>query len=227
VERAICALSRSDTIPLECPDFVCPLDAVQLGYPWSEIADVAPTARARNGFSPVVRTQFPPPGSIIRHNSRTEVTVTSTDAGNRSISCTTRVYVPQLALCGSVDMIVPMGTSVQRGAFKPISNRTIFIGTAFKMKGYLQNRLQGRGSATARLRKGGDKYGGTITFRGNRTKGALNNLAIVEPFSFINSSNALQVDLQVRDNTNPEKNVARYMVYCQEDFAYQLNGFQF
>jgi hypothetical protein len=217
----VCALSRSEELLGVCPDYSCPPPTQLLGYPWGEIPDLTRAVRARNGYRPVEVSQFPPPGSVVRYDSVTEVGLTATDAEGRSEGCTTRVSVPPLIACGTVQMNVPPGTSTQRGIFTPDPDRITIAGTAFKMKGILQSRLQGRGSVTARLRKGGDKYGGTITFRGNRTKGALNNLAIVEPFSALNSTQALQVDLHVRDNVNPGGNVAYYTVYCQEEYGGQ------
>jgi hypothetical protein len=216
IRDAICALSRSDVLPVACPDLFCPIEIWKSGYPWIELPDLTREVVARNGFHPVDVSQFPPPGSIIRFDSDTEVTVTATDSSNQSRSCSVYVTVPPLAFCGTVEMNVPRGTSFQSGGeFKDIPDSIIISGVAYKMKGILQSRLQGKGSVTARLRKGGDKYHGSITFRGNRTKGALNNLAIAEPFSFVNSSRALRVDLQVWNNVNPGRNVARFDVYCQ------------
>lgn len=217
VQAVACKLSMIDVLPFPCPDFVCPVDTIMPGYPWVELLDVRQYARARNGFAPVNVSQSPAPGSILRFDTTTEVTVTATDATNRSLSCKSNVIAPPLEPCGTVEINVTAGTYGRVGVFQP--NRTIVTGTVFKMKGVLQKDLTGKGSVTARLRKGSDKYTGSIVFQGNRTKGALNNLAITSPFSFLNVSSSLAVDLDVRNNTNEEENVARYVVYCQEVFA--------
>jgi hypothetical protein len=217
VYDAACRLSTKESLPFPCPDFVCPVDTVLPGYPWVELVDVRSYTQARNGFKPVDVTQFPPPGSILRYGTSTIVTVTATDASNRSLSCTSSVIAPRLLPCGTVEVSLPAGTYGRTGVFQP--NRTIVTGTVFKMKGILQNQLGGRGSVTARLRKGSDKYTGSVVFQGNRTKGAINNLFITSPFSFLNASSSLAVDLDVINNTNVAKNAARYVVYCQEVFA--------
>ena len=217
VHDAACKLSTSETLPSPCPDWVCPVDAVLPGYPWVELVDVRPYTQARNEFAPLEVTQSPPPGSILRYDTTTSVTVTATDASNRSVSCQTSVLAPQLIPCGTVEVNLTSGTYSRTGTFQP--NRTIVTGTVFKMKGILQNKLTGKGSVTARLRQGSDKYTGSVVFQGNRTKGAINNLRINSPFSFLNASSSLVVDLEVKNVTDALKNVARYVVYCQEVFA--------
>jgi hypothetical protein len=226
VEAAACQMTRSEALPFPCPDFVCPVDAIRLGYPWIEMSDYRADANARNGFAPVAMTQSPPPGSIFRYDSTIPYTIVATDAANRTESCTSQVLVPPLTACGTVQLTVAAagqqqqqgggGASRIRAPFVPVSTRTIIVATVYKMKGILQSRLRGRGAATARLTKGGDKLTGGIRFRGNKTEGSLNSLAVEEPFTYYNASEALQVDLQVRDNANPANNVARFDVYCQE-----------
>jgi hypothetical protein len=200
-------------LPFPCPDFVCPYDLLEHGYPWVELLDVGQYARARNGFSPVQFAQFPPPGSILRFGTTRGVHLTATDADNRSLSCTTSVTVPQVVLCGTVQMNVTAGSYRQVGEFQPSDG--VLAGTLYKMKGILQSRLTGKGSVIARLRKGGDKFTGSIAFKGNRTKGAINNLMIPSPFTKRNASDALVVDLTVSNNTNPGTNVVRYDVFCE------------
>lgn len=210
-------MSRSDDLPFPCPDFVCPVDVTQLGYPWIQMSDYRPDAKSRNGFMPVLLTQSPPPGSIFRFDSTVSYTITAIDASNRTESCTARVFVPPLTVCGTVELnVTERGSSRIQAPFVPLSNRTIIVATVYKMKGRLENGLRGGGSATARLTKGSDKLNGAIRFRGNKTEGSLNNLVVKEPFTYYNASRALQVDLQVTDNANPDTNVARFDVYCQE-----------
>jgi hypothetical protein len=180
--------------------------------------------RARNGFVPTNVAQSPPPGSIARFNSVTKVTLTAHDGENRSLSCNTNVRAPPLSVCGSVEMNITRDTVNRLGVFVRSDRYVTITGTAFKMKGKLQNELAGRGSVTGRLRKGGEKYAGSITFKGNQTKGALNNFMIDEPFTLMNASDALQINMTVQDNENPEVNVAKYVVYCQETFGYQVTS---
>jgi hypothetical protein len=66
------------------------------------------------------------------------------------------------------------------------------------------------------LQKGSEKCTGSIEFEGNRTKGALNNILIHSPFP---STYPLAVVLEVKNNTNPATNIARYVVYCQNLFS--------
>jgi hypothetical protein len=127
VYDAACRLSTKESLPFPCPDFVCPVDTVLPGYPWVELVDVLPYTQARNGFKPVDVTQFPPPGSILRYDTTTIVTVTATDAASRSVSCTTTVIAPPLVRCGSVEVNVTAGTYVRTGVFQP--NRNIVTGT--------------------------------------------------------------------------------------------------
>jgi hypothetical protein len=222
VERTACQMSRSADPPFRCPDFTCPVDLTQFGYPWIEMPDHRPGAVARNGFEPVSMTQFPPPGAIHRYGSTIPYTVTGVDATNRTESCAAAVYVPPLTACGTVNLNVTggVGSSNRRAPFVQYPNRTLSIATAYKMKGILSRRLRGSGTATARLYKGGDKQNGAITFRGNQTKGALNNVMVTANFNFLNVSRALQVDLQVRNNANAGPNLARFDVYCQVALSY-------
>jgi HYR domain len=212
-----CQLSRRPILHFPCPDFICPLTRVQFGYPWAQLYEVWWDTQARNGFAPVSISQSPPPGSILRFGTTTEVTVTATDAANQSLSCTSTVIAPPLVVCGDVEMNVTAGSYSRVGAFRPRGD--IVTGTVFKLKGILQSRLTGKGSVIARLRKGGNKLTGSIVFQGNRTKGALNNLMITAPFTYFNASKSLVVDVQVNNNTNQGDNVARYVVYCQELFT--------
>jgi hypothetical protein len=221
-----CQLSWSDELPFPCPDFVCPVNTVQTGYPWAELPDVWMYAKYRNGFGrrTLYMDQYPPPGTIVRYNSSTAVTLTAYDPNtNQTESCTTSVTVPQLVPCGTVNVTVPPGTYTKVGVFEPY--KLVMSGTLYKMKGVLQSGLRGRGSITSRLWKGSDRYSGSLVFKANRTKGALNNLRISSPFSAVNPSDALQVNLDVRNVTGAANNFASYVVYCQEAvYSYSTPG---
>jgi hypothetical protein len=213
LEAAVCNLSDEDTLSFTCPDFSCPADAEIHGYPFIGLPNGIPLTKSRNGFIPVQATQYPPPGSIRRFGSTTPVTITATDANNRTLACTWNVIVPPLVQLGTVELNVTTGTYNNSAPFQRLN--TVVSGTAYKMKGILQDRIRGKGTVQSRLQKGSHKYDGTaITLSSQKRFGRVNfNLPIW--FTFDMGASDLAVNVNVVKNTDPSANIARYIVFGQ------------
>jgi hypothetical protein len=176
ITRNVCALSdMRETLP-SCPDLVCPRDARIAGYPWAALPNATGSVLGIRGFHPVIVTQWPPPDTPLWRNTTNNVTITAEDAVGRQLSCTWLVHVPPLEVVGTIFVDVPEtlnGTATRSGRFSRSGGAGIG-GRVYKLSGRTSDQVRGAGSSIrAGLRKGSDKYTGTLRLQENHTKGSV------------------------------------------------------
>jgi hypothetical protein len=169
VKRNLCAISANkETLPF-CPSLICPHDARVLGYPWALLPDGTNSIIGINGYAPVRATQWPPPETALWRDTLTNVTITAFDSSDRKLECVWNVYVPPLVEVGSISF--PVHTDGQSVALVP--SQLGGSGRIYKMTGRLNHQLSGAGSSVkGRLRKGSDRYTGSVHLTKNQTRGA-------------------------------------------------------
>jgi hypothetical protein len=169
IERNVCGLSASPGELPFCPALVCPHDARLLGYPWALLPDGTSSIQGARGFDPVRAVQTPPPGTPLWRDTTTNVTIIAYDALGNQLECTWKVEVPPLVEVGTLEF-----SGYDDGQYWRLWSALGGNGRIYKMTGRLIDRLRGSGaSVSARLRKGGDKYTGSIPLTNNRTRGSV------------------------------------------------------
>jgi hypothetical protein len=211
IERNVCALSDSlGELPF-CPALVCPRDARLLGYPWALLPNGTSSIQGAQGFEPVRAIQSPPPGTPLWRDTTTNVTITAFDALGIQLECIWKVDVPPLVEVGVVEIpVTDDGPAVHLFGSDLGGN-----GRIFKMTGRLVDRLRGSGgSVNSRLRKGGDKYTGSIRLANNRTRGAVAFPTLDVKFSNF-AVPGVQLELEAKRVTKAVTVV--YKLYGQEE----------
>lgn len=211
IERNVCGLSESPGELPFCPALVCPHDARLIGYPWALLPNGTGSIKGTQGFDPVRVIQNPPPGTPLWRDTTTNVTFTAFDAAGNQLTCTWIVEVPPLAVVGELEFpIYDDRTSVR--LFGSVYGGN---GKIFKMTGRLSDRLRGSGaSVSARLRKGGDKYTGTLRLANNQTRGAVAFPTLDVKFS---DFKVLGVELEVQVKRVTKAATVVYKLYGQEE----------
>jgi hypothetical protein len=169
INRNLCAISEWREMLPFCPRLVCPHDARVLGYPWALLPDGTDSIIGIDGYAPVRATQWPPPGTPLWRDTVTNVTITAFDASGQKLECIWNVHVPPLVEVGNISF--PVHTDGQ--SVDLVSSQLGGSGRIYKMTGRANQRLSGADSSVhARLRKGSDRFTGSVHLTKNRTRGA-------------------------------------------------------
>jgi hypothetical protein len=170
IERSLCAISENRAALSFCPPLVCPFDAHILGYPWALLPNGTGSVFGLHGFDPVHVVQWPPPGTVLRFNTTTNVTITAVDASERVLDCVWRVHVPPLVQVGQLSFDVHSDYKDTVVARSDVGG----TGRIYKMTGRLNERLRGLGaSVKARLVKGSGKQTGSLHLNATKKTGTI------------------------------------------------------